>query len=617
MENSGSRKGIFPVKIVDLKQLLRSTGFVQFIFIMVLNSTVICQDYQAPIGIPNPDFGIEETVENIYGAGYYTYYIDNTDTNATDVDNQYGTREKPRKTIPTRMLFLPPGTVIEIYGGPYSLGSYPLWAGIGTAEQPVFIRGGDPNNKPAIINANLETGGSYIILENLELYNNSRLTISFSTPDHVAIRNCEIYNPEDQFISYGSAIHASGEDIVIYNNHIHHHWREDDTDCHGVVPAAGARRVWVLDNHIHHNSGDAFQATHGASDNPARYVYVGRNIMHDDRENGVDLKYVQDIVISQNTLYGYKDASTSDGSAMVLGSDGMPNRVWILFNDIYDSRNGIRNEETDQAWLIGNQIHNIEGFAIALEKKSDDLYIIGNTIYDVNLAIDHFGRDDFRLHIFNNIFAKVRNSIRHLDIQTQSVADVSEMSHNLFWQEDSGAFIIRWGSENQKSYLTTSDFDGFAGGSNNIIGDPLFKDAMNSVFSLEESSAAIDAGIFHEVYDTFYNKFGLDIKVDFTGAFRPQFSDWDLGAYEYIDITGISEATQSIPNAIDLTNYPNPFNPKTIINYELPIANNIDLSIFNIFGQKVLTLISEKQLAGKHQVEWDASGWQAVLIFTS
>jgi hypothetical protein len=483
-------------------------GLSSFIF----STAVISGTYIPPIGIPAPEFGIEENVEDIYAAGYYTYYIDNTDTAATDTDNPFGTLEKPRKTIPTRMLFLPAGTVIEIHGGPYTLGQYPLWGATGTAAQPVFIRGADPEHKPVITGVDLETGGSYIILENLKFYQDARISISFSTPDHVVIRNCEISNPDNHFVGYGSAVSASGEDIVIYNNYIHHHWQADDTDCHGVVPGAGSRRIWILNNHIHHCSGDAFQATHGASENPPRYVYVGGNLMHEDRENGVDLKYVQDIVISQNTLYGYQDATTSDGSAMVLGSDGMPNRVWVIFNDIYNSRNGIRNEETDVAWLIGNRIHNIEGFAIGLEKKSDDLYIIGNSVYDVNLAIDQFGPETFRLHIFDNIFAKIRNSSPHLDIASQSVADSSEMSHNLFWQGDGESVIIRWGSGNQKSYSSSSDFEGFAGGIDNIIGDPLFSDPDAYDFSIGPGSAAIDAGSAHVAYEAFEALFGLNIK---------------------------------------------------------------------------------------------------------
>jgi hypothetical protein len=62
-------------------------------------------------------------------------------------------------------------------------------------------------------------------------------------------------------------------------------------------------------------------------------------------------------------------------------------------------------------------------------------------------------------------------------------------------------------------------------------------------------------------------------------------------------------------------NFPNPFNPKTIINYELSIANDVDLSIYNLLGQKVATLVSEKQNAGYHQVEWDASGFASGLYY--
>ena len=54
-------------------------------------------------------------------------------------------------------------------------------------------------------------------------------------------------------------------------------------------------------------------------------------------------------------------------------------------------------------------------------------------------------------------------------------------------------------------------------------------------------------------------------------------------------------------------NYPNPFNPKTVINYSLPVTCHIELSIYNILGQKVSTLVSKKQTPGQYTVQWDAS----------
>jgi aminopeptidase N len=62
-------------------------------------------------------------------------------------------------------------------------------------------------------------------------------------------------------------------------------------------------------------------------------------------------------------------------------------------------------------------------------------------------------------------------------------------------------------------------------------------------------------------------------------------------------------------------NYPNPFNPKTRINYELQMTNEVDLSIYNVSGQKVTTLVSEKQLAGNHQVVWQAASFASGVYY--
>jgi plastocyanin len=53
-------------------------------------------------------------------------------------------------------------------------------------------------------------------------------------------------------------------------------------------------------------------------------------------------------------------------------------------------------------------------------------------------------------------------------------------------------------------------------------------------------------------------------------------------------------------------NYPNPFNPSTTIRYQLPVSSEIELSVYNLLGMKIETLVSERQSAGLHQVQWNA-----------
>lgn len=52
-------------------------------------------------------------------------------------------------------------------------------------------------------------------------------------------------------------------------------------------------------------------------------------------------------------------------------------------------------------------------------------------------------------------------------------------------------------------------------------------------------------------------------------------------------------------------NYPNPFNPKTTIRYELPVASTVSLAIYTNQGQLVRTLVAQEQPAGSYAIEWD------------
>ncbi|MCP4709589.1 MAG: T9SS type A sorting domain-containing protein, partial [Planctomycetes bacterium] len=52
-------------------------------------------------------------------------------------------------------------------------------------------------------------------------------------------------------------------------------------------------------------------------------------------------------------------------------------------------------------------------------------------------------------------------------------------------------------------------------------------------------------------------------------------------------------------------NYPNPFNPETKICYNIPQKSNVDLTIYNLLGQKVRTLVDDNQAPGPKSIVWD------------
>ena len=64
-----------------------------------------------------------------------------------------------------------------------------------------------------------------------------------------------------------------------------------------------------------------------------------------------------------------------------------------------------------------------------------------------------------------------------------------------------------------------------------------------------------------------------------------------------------------------LPNYPNPFNPTTNINFNLPVTSNVQLTVYNLLGQKVATLIDGRTAAGLHTVKFDAQNLASGVYF--
>ena len=86
--------------------------------------------------------------------------------------------------------------------------------------------------------------------------------------------------------------------------------------------------------------------------------------------------------------------------------------------------------------------------------------------------------------------------------------------------------------------------------------------------------------------------------------------------YENTFVVGVDNEMAMVPEKYALyQNYPNPFNPSTTIEFSLARSCDVTLTIYNILGQKVSLLVSEKLSAGKYKAQWIASDLAGGLYF--
>jgi hypothetical protein len=500
-----------------------------------------------PVGVPVPSFGIEQShwiyadpqYTYDYGSGSqpykigpngpYTHYVDQGAGGATDSGNSFGTPAKPRMTLPST---LTPGSVVEVHGTYNS-----SWSTVahGSADRPVFLRGPSVSEK-VTVNGSVSIRGEYAVWENIYqpgMRSVSASNYSSTVPHHVAVRNVEQVGTTAN--SSGMAMSVYGDDgydvhdVVLYDNYVHTQGNSEnkpETDRHGMAVTRHTYNVWVVDNHVHHCQGDSIQFN-GWENETTRNIYLGRNVFHDDGENAVDIKEASHIVVSENIMYGYADASYSVMNAHCDdGAAAGPDNVWVLNNEIFHGFDGIVSMGIkDDFFAVGNLVYDMKDGGIK-SWRPGTRHIFGNTVYDVKRGIVH--ADGAEVHVTDNIISNIRSGGRHVDIE--SVSSASTMHNNLIYQNGSSPTIV-WGS----TYSSVSALNsGSSRAVGNIGADPKFVDAGAADFHLAANSPAIDAGeSLDSLADRFYSAFGVEIAMDKDGTSRPRGTATDIGAYEF------------------------------------------------------------------------------------
>jgi hypothetical protein len=100
-----------------------------------------------------------------------------------------------------------------------------------------------------------------------------------------------------------------------------------------------------------------------------------------------------------------------------------------------------------------------------------------------------------------------------------------------------------------------------------------------------------------------------------TGTYSYRLKQIDYnGNYEYHNLTSLVQI--GIPSRFNLSqNYPNPFNPVTQINFEIPVEAMVNITVFDMAGREVKTLVNEVKTAGFYTVQFNASEISSGLYF--
>jgi len=356
---------------------------------------------------------------------------------------------------------------------------------------------------------------------------------------------------------------------------------------------------------------------------------------------GSETEYAGDI--KQTTDGGYIIVGTTESygsdynKIWLIKTDEFGNELWNQLYGDYDNRGKSVVQTSDggymiagATWITGNNNY-FDALLIKTDENGNEEWsqTYGNSLWDEALHIEQNENDDYVICGLQGEaqgwFFKTDSSGNLLWSQTYSVLGHTYISHFIktndqeyilvgtTYSAESDILVVKTDENGNEIWTQTIDLSDYdesssiceAGTDGYIIAGTSYNEIVlinidndgeeiwNQTYSFGSASTSTSIRTIDDGY--IVSGSFLPIGSEFMSCLLMRLNSEEVN---------LSENFIQIENH-NLDNYPNPFNPSTTIEFSTQNESNIELTIFNIRGQKVKTLINNDCTNGNHSIMWD------------
>lgn len=447
---------------------------------------------------------------------------------------------------------------------------------------------------------------NYITIQAIEIQGGYAFSLAIRGGSHITVKDCRVGSFSRQGIQIRDNLEISSTYVTIDNclldSKFHFSYGKDKGIDDGIQIVSGANDC-IVKNCIIKDFGHSaiYLKALSATNNG-----VFNNKIFGNFISGENVTYLRGL----NTD-GYEDKCRDNEifnniiKNTTVRSQINGNNNWIHHNII----NGVKNSIV-KSWAVGQGI-DLQGYGtdFACHDNKIDNNLIMNCD-EPGITFSGNGNDKKNNYVRNNIILNCgRNSKAEYDNIGIAIENSNTIKTNYFFNncifgkvENAPAVFLRG------NYLTVEQFNNqnsaYDIASNNIQKDPLLETSDSIYFYLTKNSPCIDAGI------------DVGLKYDYYGNVIYTGSAPDIGIQEYYSTTGNGSLQNFVVDNFQLfQNYPNPFNSSTRIDYIIPRAGDVNLTVYNSLGQMLVELVTGHQTRGKYSIQFHAAGLPSGVYF--